>query len=210
MDFQGKMECRLRQQGRRAGFQARARRLFLWLGAGLLAVAGLLFVTRPSAAGAPPTLSENQVKALFLLNFAKYVEWPSNAFASPDSPMTIGVVGDNDISEDLRHVMSGKTFGRHPIVFRRVQRAEDCAKCHILFIRASEKPRLGEILQKVRNSPVLSVGESEQFVKQGGIINFMKKDGKVRLEIELGAARQSNLQISSKLLNVADVVHGKS
>ncbi|MDB6112685.1 MAG: hypothetical protein JWR69_4435 [Pedosphaera sp.] len=175
----------------------------------LLVLVALLPGAGRGIGGESPALTEYQVKALFLLNFAKYVDWPAEAFAEDTTPITIGLLGENKFGDDLTRAVAGKSFGGRSIVIRQIVREEDWGKCHILFISASEKQHLAEILVKVKTMPILTVGESEQFIQRGGIINFMKKEGKVRLEIELLAARQARLQISSKLLGVADLVHGK-
>jgi len=161
----------------------------------------------PAEAQSP--LSEYQVKALFLFNFAKYVEWPANTFGATNSPITIGIVGGGPCLEPLQKTIEGKLVSEHPILIRQLDKIENLNKCQILFIGISEKKRMGEILDQVRNTPVLTVSEVEQFAGQGGMIGFVKKDGKVRLEINLKAARQAKLEISSKLLGVADNVIGK-
>lgn len=176
--------------------------------AGVLALLGLLAGANHAASG-ELTFSEYQVKAMFLFNFAKYVEWPSDVFTDTNAPITIGVLGENRFGDELQKVVAGKNVSGRTIVLRQVENANDASKCHILFISASEKNRLGEILGKIKGLPVLTVGETEQFTGQGGIINFMRKEDKVRLEIDLNAARQAKLQLSSKLLSVADVVKGK-
>ena len=161
------------------------------------------------AFGGEASLTEYQVKSLFLLNFAKYVDWPSDAFAVPAAPIVIGVVGEGKFGGELAKAVEGKNVDGRPVLVRQMQTPEDLGKCHILFIGSSEKTGLVEILVRLKTRPVLTVGETDHFMEQGGMINFVKKDGKIRLEINLDAARQANLQISSKLLNVADVVKGK-
>jgi len=162
--------------------------------------------------GAETSLTEYQVKSLFLLNFSKYVDWPSNAFATANDPIVIGVIGgggDGKFTSELAKTVEAKNVEGHPIQVRQIPTPEDLDKCHILFIRSSEKTRLGEVLDRLKTRPVLTVSEIDEFLEQGGAINFVKKEGKIRLEINLDAARQANLQISSKLLKVADVVKGK-
>jgi hypothetical protein len=158
---------------------------------------------------AQTSLSEYQVKALFLFNFAKYVEWPAEAFSGPSASITIGILGASPCAQHLKKAVEGKTISGRSIVVRQIEKTEDAGLCHILFISDLEKNRLGELLGHVRDRPVLTVGESEQFAQHGGVIGFVMKDGKVRLAIDLKAARQANLQVSSKLLSVADIVTGK-
>jgi len=186
----------------------RAERLLKTLG-GLLALFGLLTGPRDAIAG-ETSLREYQVKALFLMNFAKYVEWPPASFEHTNTPIIIGVIGENNFRADLDKAVEGKRISGRVIAVRQVEKDGDVGGCHILFISSSEQKRLGGILNRVNSMPVLTVGETEQFTQQGGIINFIKKEGKVRLEIDINAARRSNLRLSSKLLSVADVVKGKS
>jgi hypothetical protein len=153
--------------------------------------------------------TEYQVKALFLMNFTKYVDWPATAFAGMDAPFIIGVYGENNFGEDLPKAVAGRMVNGRSIVIREIDRPNDLVQCQVLFISRSAEKKQGEILSQLKGSPVLTVGESEAFTAQGGAINFVMKDGKVRLEINLPAAQQANLQLSSKLLNVADRVNGK-
>jgi hypothetical protein len=159
-------------------------------------------------AGAP-ALSEYQVKALFLFNFAKYVDWPPRAFENDSAPIVIGLVGQDNFGDNFKQVIAGKTINGRPVVVKHVASEQEYKGCHILFISASEKSGLPAILNAVKDSAILTVGETERFLAQTGMINFTKRENKIRLEINLGAVQQANLKISSKLLSVADVVMGK-
>lgn len=175
--------------------------------AGFLAFVLLMLTATRGFCGEPQGLTEYQVKGLFLLNFAKYVDWPAEVFTNETDPVIIGVIGETKYADDLKNSLAGKTFGKRAVILRQIENVNESPNCHILFITTSEKNRLSEILAKVKGKPILTVGEWEQFVSQGGMVNFMKKQGKVRLEIDLNASRAAGLQISSKLLSVADVVH---
>jgi hypothetical protein len=175
----------------------------------LIVLLGMLLQANWRTDAQPAALTEYQVKALFLLNFTKYIDWPTEAFAETNSPITIGVIGQNNFGEDLAKAVEGKSVNGRKIVLLPLESENDWSKCHILFISASEKKRVPDIVAKVKALPILTVGETEQFTQQGGIVNFTKKEGKVRLEIDLNAAQSAKLQISSRLLNVADVVRGK-
>jgi hypothetical protein len=175
----------------------------------LIAFCGLLFRVA-NVAGGEVSMTEYQVKALFLLNFTKYVDWPPVSFAGTNTPIIIGLYGEDKFGDALKQAVEGKTISGRRIILQRFEKDDESGKCHILFISDSEKKRLGEILDKIRALPVLTVGETDQFMEQGGVINFVKKEGKIRLEINLDAARQAKLEISSKLLSVADVVKGKA
>lgn len=173
-----------------------------------IALFGLLFKADP-ASGAELSMPEYQVKALFLLNFTKYVDWPPASFATANSPIVIGLFGEDRFGDALNKAVAGKSISGRPIRIQPLGNDAATEKCHILFIGDSDKRRVSEILGKIKALPVLTVGQIDQFMEQGGVINFVKKDEKIRLEINLDAARLANVQISSKLLNVADVVKGK-
>jgi hypothetical protein len=155
-----------------------------------------------------PSLSESQVKALFLFNFAKYVDWPTGVFPSDGSPIVIGVVGQDSFGDNFQKVTAGKSINGRQVVIKSVASAEEYKTCHILFVSASEKDHFSAILDAVKDNAVLTVGETDGFLSQG-MINFTKKASKIRLEINLKAAQDARLQLSSRLLSVADVVLGR-
>lgn len=180
-----------------------------WL-AGVVIFCGLMFGAARAFAGDPPAaMSEYQVKALCLLNFAKYVDWPETTFADTNSPIQIGVIGENKFGDNLKNAMEGRCIDGHKIAVVTVEGEQDWSKCQILFISGSEKKRQADILKRLHSLPVLTVGESDQFMGQGGAINFVKKDAKIRFEVNLDSARAAGLNISSKLLSLADTVQGK-
>ena len=146
--------------------------------------------------------SEYEVKAAFLYNFAKFVDWPSDAFKS-GSPFVIGVVGDDPFGSDLDTTVSGKTVDNRRIEVRRFRRVGDVQSCHILFVCRSEKSRVDKILERVSGSRTLTVGDMGQFLQRGGMINFIIEDQKVRFEINSNSAERAGLKISSKLLQLA-------
>jgi len=157
-----------------------------------------------------PEVSEEQVKAAFLINFPKYVDWPSNAFAQADSPIVVAVFGEPSLQNDLQKMIKGKVIMGHPLVFKRVATEEECAGGYqILFIDATAAQRIPGILDKLDGASVLTVGDSENFLDSGGVIKLVKRDRKIRIEVNLTAANRAHLKLSSKLLGVADVVLGK-
>jgi len=153
-------------------------------------------------------LPEYVVKAGFLFNFAKYVEWPADAFDKPDSPISIGIVGADPFGEDLDRALRGKKVREREFVIRRYPAPKDVERCHILFIPRTENARLAEILKKSDSWAVLTVGEDEAFIKGGGTVNILIEKEKPRLEVNLEAAEKAHLTINSKLLKVATVVRG--
>jgi hypothetical protein len=177
-----------------------------WAVCGLI----LLLLGAASGLGADVSFSEYQVKALFLFNFAKYVDWPAEAFSSGTSPIIIGIVGQDNFADNLKHAVEGKSINGRSIVIKHIASDAELGGCHVLFISSSENSRFEAILGKTSTLPVLTVSEREQSSRKSAIVNFILAEKKVRLEIDLDAARQTNLRISSKLLRVADLVKGKS
>lgn len=174
----------------------------------LVGVAGalVLMAAQPLRGGDAPVASEAQVKAAFLFNFAKYVNWPESAFSNATAPMTIGVMGADPFADKM-HLVEGKTINGRPFVIKHLASDSDANGCQILFISHSESSWMARILDKVSALPILTVGEDAP--QNGGVINFVLKNGNVRLAIDLAAARKAGLTISSRLLSVADVVRGK-
>ncbi len=175
----------------------------------LATVALVLFRAETLIAADTPAASEAQLKAIFLFNFAKYVDWPAAAFTNDTAPILIGVVGTDPFGDNLRHI-EGKTIHGRRFAVKHLASDSDLSGCQILFISDSEASRMREILNKAGALPILTVGEDEAFARNGGIINFVLKNGNVRLEIDLAAAKKAGLTISSRLLAVADVVKGKT
>jgi len=156
-----------------------------------------------------PGVSEEQVKAAFLISFPKYVDWPSNAFAEADSPIVVAVYGESGLDKDLQEMIKDKVIMGHPLVFKRVTaEGEGAGGYHILFIDATVARRIPDILEKLDGASVLTVGDSDDFLDSGGVIRLVKRDRKIRIEVNLTAAKRAHLKLSSKLLGVADVVLG--
>lgn len=175
---------------------------------GLVAAAALIQgAIRVDAQDAP---MDYQVKAAFLVNFPKYLDWPTKAFAATNSPITFAVFGDDNVANELQNMISGLVISGHPVVLKRIHGEADLnGDCQILFIAASERSRIPAVLEKLRGSSVLTVGDSDNFLEQGGVINMVPKNRKIRLQVNLTAAGQAQLKISSRLLVAADVVKGK-
>jgi hypothetical protein len=154
-----------------------------------------------SAQEAPPT--EYQIKAAFLFNFAKFVEWPPKALAGTKSPIVIGLLGANPFGDDLTRTIRGKTIDAHPLLVKELRLPADATNCHILFISSSEKKRLPEILEALKGAPVLTVSETDRFTESGGMINFFMEGAKIRFQINKDAATGVGLTISSKLMSLS-------
>jgi len=147
--------------------------------------------------------SEYQVKAAFLYNFTKFVEWPASAFPEASTPFTIGIIGENPFGGELERAVKNKDVGGHRFAVKEIKSLSELKSCHILFISKSERRRLAEILAAVGSAPVLTVSETDRFLQAGGLINFLLEGNKVRFEISDPAAKSAGLKISSKLLHLA-------
>jgi hypothetical protein len=163
-------------------------------------------------AGDASDSSEYLVKAGFIYNFAKFVEWPSTAFAEPDSPIVIGVLGTDPFGDIINHVVEGKKIGARGFVVRRfkwskeLKDSKDFTNCRILFVSSSEKMHFEEVVEAVKGLPILTVGEAPGFAERGGMIRLMLEDNRVRFEVNVEAAHEGNLNISSRLLTLARII----
>jgi len=166
----------------------------------------LLGVCVLAAAAQGQSVTEYQVKAAFLFNFARFVEWPADAFPSADSALQICVLGQDPFGREFEQVIVDKTVSGHRIEIAHPDGVPQARSCQILFIAASEKARLASILQRLKGTSVLIVGDTPGFAALGGAINFVIDDGRVRFEINLKAAELAHLKISARLLTVAKVV----
>jgi hypothetical protein len=164
-------------------------------------------VLSPRARAQAP--SEYQVKAAFLYNFAKFVEWPPDLFNNPRGPLVLCVAGKDPFGDFLEGIVQGKTANGHPLTIRRLQREGEARSCQILFISSSERNRVRPVLQSLNGASVLTVGETDGFAQQGGVINFTLEDNHVHFEINVDAAERAGLKISSKLLSLAKIVRAE-
>jgi hypothetical protein len=152
------------------------------------------------------TPNEYQVKAVFLFNFGQFVEWPASAFDTPQAPFIIGVVGEDPFGETLDDVVRGESVGSHSLMVRRFKDAADISGCHILFIGRDERDQLDDVLAVARGQSILTVTDIAGAEKQGAMIVLVNERNRIRLRINLAAAKASQLVISSKLLRPAEVI----
>jgi hypothetical protein len=164
---------------------------------------GWLLLAGSPTRGQDAQPSEYQIKAAFIYNFAKFVQWPAKSLPPDDSPLVIGILGENPFHDDLNHIVSGKKVDEHPLVIKPVRTALEATNCHTLFISASEKPRLPQILKELKGASVLTVSEMDGFIEAGGMISFVREGTKVRFRINNEAAIKEGLKVSSKLLMLA-------
>ncbi len=155
---------------------------------------------------AAQTSREYNIKAVFLYNFTQFVEWPANTFRTPDAPFVIGILGNDPFHSYIDETVAGEKVKGHSIIVQRYLDVKDIKNCHILFITDSESGKLKEILASLPNKNMLTVSDIPDFAITGGIIRFMTKENKIKLQINLSASKNADLNISSKLLQVAEIV----
>jgi len=165
--------------------------------------AGLFLAATLGRAQNPADLQEFQKKAEFINSFTRFVDWPARKFALPDSPFVIGVFGTDNISALLQESIQDRQIKGRPALIKHLLNKEELRACHVLFISRSERDRLGPILGEVRRENVLTVGECDNFLGKGGVINFVTVGGQVRFQISSDAAAREKLVVSSKLLQLA-------
>jgi hypothetical protein len=151
---------------------------------------------------------EYEVKAAFLYHFSQFVDWPQESFKDAKSPLTYCTVGEDPFHGALDASLSGKTIGARPFRVQHLKQPQDIRGCQILFVGAGEKKLVPSVLTSLQGNPVLTVGESEQFVQEGGMIGFLFEENKIRFEINLEAAEHAKLKMSSRLLALAKTVIG--
>ncbi|MFL5403964.1 MAG: YfiR family protein [Gemmatimonadales bacterium] len=168
--------------------------------------AGLAFLAARPAAAQTVRASASEVQAVFLFNFAQFVDWPVEAFPDPQSPLVIGILGQDPFGTFLDRTVQGETVRGRPFKVSRYRRVEEVKDCHILFISRSETKRLDPILAALKDRPILTVSNGDDFARPGGIIRFLLNQSKIRLSIDLEAAQAARLTFSSKLLRSAEIV----
>jgi hypothetical protein len=154
-----------------------------------------------------PEASEYLIKAGYVYNFAKLVEWPAAA-VEKDQPMVIGVLGNDNFANVLTRVVDGKKIDERSFVVKRLKGTDyKTCHCHILFIGASEMARAEEIVQFQSTASLLTIAETPDFARRGGVIALTLEDNRVRFTVNIDAATQASLNISSRLLTLANIVH---
>jgi len=151
--------------------------------------------------------SEYEVKAAFLFNFTKFVEWPNGSFDGPLAPIVIGILGTDPFGDSLVNIVAGQKAQGRSIMIAKYRRGDDFRRCHVLFISASERQHTAEILAGLQDSNVLTVSDVDGFAAAGGVLQFVMQNNRVRFLVNLEAANQNKLRVSAKLLALAQVVN---
>lgn len=147
---------------------------------------------------------ENEIKAAFLYNFAKYVEWPAVAFPTPE--FRLCVLADASFEKSVDDIIAGETIAGRPVKRHTPDTPDAVRACHILFIGRAEAGRAGELLATLKGAPVFTVGDTPEFLSLGGVVTFVREGDRIRFDVSLGEAQKSGLIISSRLLRVARTV----
>ncbi len=157
----------------------------------------------------PRSEREYRIKAAFLYNFTKFVEWPADRFVDDSTPIMLCVIGKDPFGATLEDTVTGKTVkGRH-LYIRRIDNVDDLDACHVLFVGSSEPERLRQIVASSHGANVLTVGDMDDFFEFGGVISLIKRANKIQFEINLAAAKQARLKLDLKLVTLASSVKKK-
>jgi hypothetical protein len=159
-----------------------------------------------SAAHSAEGPSEYQVKAVFVFNFSRFVEWPPQTFKTPSQPFAICILGDDPFGAKLDEAVRGEEINQHPLMIRRIHQVREADECQILYIDRSEQGDLRQILSALDHRSTLTVSELSDAAERGGMIQFLNENNRIRLRINVESARAAGLTISSKLLRPADIV----
>lgn len=165
----------------------------------------LVAATLMSAGAWALASSEYQLKAVFLFNFAQFVEWPPEAFDEAASSLNICVAGNDPFGPELEAVMQGERVGGRLLAIERLTDVDAAPNCHLVYVNQPEE-QLRETLRKLKGKPVLTVGETQSFMNSGGMIRFNMDGKKIRLIINPKAADESQLRLSSKLLRSSELI----
>lgn len=155
-----------------------------------------------------PALAAQRIKAAFLYKFLSYVEWPASAIADDATPIVIGVIGADDIADELRAIVAGRTLNRHPIEVRTLDGAQPLpATLRVLFVGRDDPALLARLAPQAQRQAILLVTDFTDGLDRGSVINLVLRDNHVRFEVSLDAAQRSGLKVSSRMLAVALAVH---
>lgn len=174
----------------------------------------LMAVAAYAAGITPATLAQNattgEVKAAFLYNFARFTEWPADAFDDPAAAFVIGVAGDEVLRQTVEHLTRGKAISGRALRTRHVKETQDVPGVQILFIGGTSASRAAELVKEAGTRPILTVGDVERFCQKGGMIAFQIEQNRVRFEVQIDATESARLKVSSRVLTLAKAIHGRN
>ncbi len=169
----------------------------------------LLMYSKPLPAQGPAS-REYQLKGIFLYNFSQFVQWPPSSFSSDQAPMVIGIVGTDPFGPYLEEAISGEQMNGHPLVIERYASGDEIGACQILFINLPDSKKRKEAITAVKDKSVLTVSDASDFLEHGGMIRFLTRQGKLKLQVNLEATKAANLEVSSKLLRLVEIFTPKT
>ena len=153
--------------------------------------------------------AEQQVKAAFIYNFTRFLDWPAEAYSSTEAPFVIGVLGNDPVSTYLNDLVQDEMLGQHHIIIQRFTDIKQVDACNILFISSDEARKSSTQISTINRKGILTVSDVPEFCKWGGVIRFYKEGNKLRLQINPAEAKAAQLTISSKLLSIASIYKGR-
>lgn len=154
----------------------------------------------------PVATSEYQLKAAFLFNFLQFVDWPAAAFADPTQALSICVLGPDPFGSELDAIIAGERVGGREIQIQRLTQIEAASGCHLLFVNVHSQQQLRGMLERLKGQPILTVSDAPPFADLGGMIEFVTQNDRIRLRVNLRAASDAQLHLSSKLLRRSEIV----
>ena len=166
----------------------------------------LLFAAIVAPRGAH-ALPEPQIKAAFIYRFTQFVTWPDDAFAGKDEPFIVATVGDDSLTATLQQVMAGRVVNGRPIVVVHFASVDRIEHCHLLFVPASQQRTAPAILAKDGNAPVLTVGDGDEFMNQGGAIRLFVEDSRMKFEVDPDVLGAAGLKAGAQLMKVGRIHH---
>lgn len=174
--------------------------------AAVAALCGVLWLCASPSSRAAEVTKEDQIKAAYLYNFTKFIEWPGRCFSNTGDPIVIAVLGPAEFSAELEKIVKDRKVNGRGISVKSVAAAEEVRAVHVLFVSATDEARFEDLRPLIESSPVLAIGESPLFANAGGTINFVLEEDKVRFEINMDSAERAGLRISAHLQKLAKVI----
>ena len=176
---------------------------FLWSALACLLIA--LALIHPSSGQQRPAYAEDQLKAAYIFNFVKFASWPESNFATPESPVVIGILGQDRFGPLIDELVKGELIKGHPIRIERFETPQDVKPCHVLYVDRSLDDDLDELFVALRGKDVLTISDINDFTAEGGMIKLFLDDSKMKFQVNANAVKATKIVLSSRLLRLADV-----
>ncbi len=170
-----------------------------------LTAATLIFLIPLTLNAQNSSADEYQLKAAFVYNFTRFVEWPASGSNRPGVPFVISVLNEDRLADKIHELVKGEQIGSRPIVVRRLNKKSEIGNCNILYVSGKDASELKDQLSNISRRGVLTVSDAPNFARWGGIIRFFKDENKLRMQINIDEARSSRFGISSKLLSLSSI-----